>query len=111
MSKIALIIAKGLKKGKGEEDPSDPFKKLKGESAAEDISSEEEDEENPVDLFLESIGVTPTESARKAFKLAVQSCEELGYAVPGNAGRSTREGPYRGTATQFQRIYFRPGNK
>ena len=54
-----------------------------GDSSTQDKSLDyDEDEEmegdtdtdNPVDLFIEAIGGTPSKEARKAFKLAVQSC-------------------------------------
>lgn len=60
---LAVILAKAKDKMKPSED--------EGEEMAMDS---EEEGDNPVDLFLESIGQEPTPDARKAFKLAVQSC-------------------------------------
>ena len=38
----------------------------------------EDEGSDPIDLFIESMGGTPSPEARKAFKLAVKSCSE-GY--------------------------------
>jgi len=44
-----------------------------------DLMEDEESEgSDPIDLFIESMGGTPSPEARKAFKLAVKSCSE-GY--------------------------------
>lgn len=45
-----------------------------------DLMEDEESEgSDPIDLFIESMGGTPSPEARKAFKLAVKSCSEEGY--------------------------------
>lgn len=63
---LAVILAKAKDKMKPSED--------EGEEMAMDSEEEGDEGDNPVDLFLESIGQEPTPDARKAFKLAVQSC-------------------------------------
>lgn len=66
---VAVILAGGGKKPSREE-PS-------GEMDME-MGSEEESSDDPIDLFIEAVGGKPTPEARKAFKLAVKSCED-GY--------------------------------
>ena len=61
---IAVLLAKAKDKIKPSED----------EDEMPDSSEQESEGDAPVDLFLESIGQEPTDDARKAFKLAVQSC-------------------------------------
>lgn len=64
---LAVILAKAKDKMK-------PSSEDEGEEMAMDSEEEGDEGDNPVDLFLESIGQEPTPDARKAFKLAVQSC-------------------------------------
>ena len=40
------------------------------------MEDEEDTSSDPIDLFIEAMGGTPSAEARKAFKLAVQSCSE-----------------------------------
>lgn len=87
---IAMLIAKefGSKKDKGGDAMSDQEKEDRKQdrlsrgmldSEDEDMMSKDEDEEStddPVDLFIEAMGGTPSAEARKAFKLAVRSCKD-----------------------------------
>lgn len=71
-----LAILLGKKKPSESEPGSalDYIKKKMGKGTS-DEDMEDPDMEDPVDLFLEAIGVTPSGEARRAFKLAVQSCQ------------------------------------
>lgn len=67
---VAVVLAGGGKpkmgKGMMREEPS-------GEV---DLEDEEDTSSDPIDLFIEAMGGTPSAEARKAFKLAVQSCSD-----------------------------------
>ncbi len=63
---VAVVLSG---KGKPSREPSEEV----------DMMDDEESEStDPIDLFIESMGGTPSPEARKAFKLAVKSCSE-GY--------------------------------
>lgn len=82
------ILIEGLKK-KGKK-PDEDIRKLlrsskqspdKGMMSEEPEEEEQEsDSEDPVDLFLEAIGAPVNNSTRKAFKLAVTSCQDSEYS-------------------------------
>ena len=61
---VAVILA-----GKGK-----PSREPSGEMEIEAEEGEDSEESNPIDLFIEAVGGTPSAEARKAFKLAVESC-------------------------------------
>ena len=66
---VAVVLS-----GKGK-----PSREPSGEvDLMEDEESEESEGSDPIDLFIESMGGTPSPEARKAFRLAVKSCSE-GY--------------------------------
>jgi len=82
---LAILMGKKLPKNGGEEDRGEPpslddyvkkMKKRVSMEREEDGSDTSSSMEDPVDLFLEAIGVTPSNEARKAFKLAVRTCLE-----------------------------------
>ncbi len=68
---VAVVLAGGgkPKMGKGMISREEP-------SGEVDLEDEEESTSDPIDLFIESMGGTPSAEARKAFKLAVQSCSD-----------------------------------
>lgn len=94
---IAELMSKSAKKGmKSSGDAGkaeDVLKRIKNKERAyeegEDSDEMEDDVEDPIDLFIEAMGGTPSEEARKAFKLAVQSCyEEELQAMPSTVSQS-----------------------
>lgn len=128
MKSIAMLFGMGKGGGKNVKDilrspewksskkPASREETYDEDGEAEDITDklrEKDEEDHPIDLFIEAVGGTPSKEARKAFKLAVKSCELDAYgdeeeeesdeelethAYPGYAGRYSSEGPYRGTA-------------
>jgi hypothetical protein len=123
MKSVAMLFGLGKGPSKGAKDilRSEEWKSTKkssmededGEEIVSKLRKDEEEEgDHPIDLFIEAVGGTPSKEARKAFKLAVKSCELDAYgdeeeddeqelenhAYPGYAGHSTSKGPYRGTA-------------
>lgn len=65
---VAVILAGGGKKPSREEPSGETDLEMDSEDSSDD----------PIDLFIEAVGGKPTPEARKAFKLAVKSCED-GY--------------------------------